>query len=127
MQLGQQIRDQVRNLLHIRTEREVTTMRSKPRIGATIFRGEVRMTVQAGLSSDLWLWLAAQGWREPIVWPDRRRYRDVPASLVTRLFDAPAEDRMKVLTIAVSRASAKPSLNQKIGAPRTIPASVIRK
>lgn len=128
MQLGQQVRDQVRNLLKIRTARELSPLRgSRPRIGAVIFRGEVRMTVQAGLNSELWQWLALQGWREPIVWPDRRRYRDIPPSMVTRLFDAPPEERMKILTIAVSRATAKPSLNQKISSPRTIPASVIRK
>ena len=127
MQLGQQLRDQVRTLFDIRVARQVSKTGPKPRNGTYIFRGEVRMTVQAGLSSDLWQWLALQGWREPIVWPDRRRYRDIPPSLVTRLFDAPPEERMKILTIAVSRAAAKPSLNQKISSPRTIPASVIRK
>lgn len=126
MQLGQQVRDQVRSLFKIRTARQVGRMGPKPRIGATIFRGEVRITVPVGLSDDLWLWLAMQGWREPIVRPDRRNYRDVPPSLVTRLFDAPAHERMKVLTLAVARATNQPSINRTLG-PRTIPASVVRR
>lgn len=127
MQLGQQVRDQVRSLFNVRTTRQVSKMGPKPRIGAVIFRGEVRITVQAGLTDDLWSWLAMQGWREPIVWPDRRLYRDVPSSLVTLLFDARPEDRMKLLTMAVSRATSRPSINRTIVAPRTIPASVVRK
>ena len=127
MQLAQQVRDQVRNLLNIRTARQVTPIRSKPKPDFAIFRGEVRMVVQAGLSDELWEWLTTQGWREPVVWPDRRRYRDVPASLVRRLFDARPEDRMKVLALAVSRATAKPSIHRSPVLPHTIPSSVIRK
>lgn len=127
MQLGHQVRDQIRTLLSIRTTREPGPVGSKPRIGAVIFRGDVRMTVQAGLTDDLWEWLTTHGWREPIVWPDRRRYRDIPASLVTRLFDAPAEARMRVLAAAVSRATTKPTIDRELAISKGIPSSVMRK
>jgi hypothetical protein len=127
MQLGHQLKDQVRTLFHIRSVRQVGPVGPKPRIGAVIFRGEVRITVQAGLTDDLWAWLAQHGWREPIVWPDRRRYRDVPASLVTRLFDASPEEWMRVLTVAVSRATNRPTLDPAHTINRSIPASVMRK
>jgi hypothetical protein len=51
------------------------------------------MTIQAGFSDELWRWLLEQGWREVTHRPDRRHYRAVPASCVTELIDAPAEER----------------------------------
>jgi hypothetical protein len=38
----------------------------------------VRLTVQAGPSDDLWIWLLDAGWRVVTHRPDRRRYRDIP-------------------------------------------------
>lgn len=127
MQLGQQLRDQFRSLLNIRTPRQLPVPGPKPRIGSTIYRGEVRILVQAGLSDELWLWLTAQGWREPSVTPDRRRYRDMPASIVTRLFDAAPDEWLRLLTAGVSRATTRPTLNPRQAGPRTIPSSMVRK
>ena len=64
----------------------------------------------AGMSDDLWLWLMERGWREVIFKPDRRRYRDVSPSGITALFDAPPEEREKVLSKAVARATTRPTL-----------------
>ena len=104
------LRDQVRTLFKIRKERQVPLKGPKPRIGSAIYRDNVRMSVQAGMSDSLWLWLMEQGWREVIFKPDRRRYRDVAPSHITALFDAPAEDREKVLSKAIARATTRPTL-----------------
>ncbi len=109
-QLHQVLRDQLRSWLKIRQPRDMAPRGPKPRIGAVIFRGDVRMTVQAGLSDDLWQWLQDADWRELIFRPDRRRYREVPPSMVTRLIDAIPEYRARILAIAVSRAAYRPEL-----------------
>lgn len=104
------LRDQVRTLFKIRKERQVPPRGPKPRIGSAIYKDNVRMIVQAGMSDDLWLWLLDQGWREVLYKPDRRRYRDVSPSSITALFDAPAEEREKMLAKAVARATTRPTL-----------------
>jgi hypothetical protein len=68
------------------------------------------MTVQAGMSDELWHWLMEKGWREPNYYPDRRQYRDIPSSWVTTLIDATAEDREAVLVSAAARAVTRPTL-----------------
>jgi hypothetical protein len=47
---------------------------AKPRIGARIVQVEsdVRLTVQAGLSDELWIWLLDRGWRVVTHRSDRR-------------------------------------------------------
>ena len=68
------------------------------------------MTVQAGMSDELWQWLMEKGWREPNYYPDRRRYRDIPTSWVTTLIDAVAQDREAVLAAAAAKAVHRPTL-----------------
>jgi len=80
------------------------------------------MTVQAGLSEELWHWLMDQGWRELTYRPDRRHYREVPAAWVTRLIDAMPETRSLVLGAAVTKASLRPTL----GDPTALPSYVVR-
>ncbi|SPE28788.1 hypothetical protein SBBP1_480013 [Burkholderiales bacterium] len=68
------------------------------------------MRVQAGFSGELWHWLLEQGWREVRYRPDRRRYREIPASCVTELIDAPPEERQPALAFGVEKASRRPNV-----------------
>jgi hypothetical protein len=97
-------------LLKLHKPRAAPRRGNKPAIGAYIIREDVRMTVQAGMSDELWRWLLDQGWREQVFQPDRRRYRDIPAAWVTRLVDAPPERCARVLEAAIERAVVRPSL-----------------
>lgn len=102
------LRDRLRTLLNIRKPRRQLPHRGpKPNAGAKIVNGEYRITVQAGMSHDLWHWLRSQGWAEVTFRPDRRRYRDVPSAWVTRLIDSPPEDRPAVLAAALEQAGAR--------------------
>ena len=101
--------DGIRTLFHVRVTRVRPERGPKPRLGAKIFLGDVRISVQSGLTDDMWSWLQEQGWREVTYRPDRRRYRDVPPSLVTRLFDAVPTDRLPILKEAMKSAIAKPT------------------
>lgn len=98
------LRDRLRTMLNIRKRRSPPRRGPKPGVGAKIFKDDVRMAVQAGLSHETWRWLQDQGWREIQFRPDRRRYRDVPTAWVTRLIDCAPEERAGVLDAAVARA-----------------------
>lgn len=78
---------------------------SKPPIGATICCAGLRMTVQAGLSDDLWRWLVSLGWRELAPGENRLQLRPLATTLVTRLFDAQPEERERVLMNAIRQIS----------------------
>lgn len=102
--LGAAVRDRLRTMLKIRKPRSLPRRGPKPGVGAKIFKRDVRLTVQAGMSHELWRWLQEQGWREIQFRPDRRRYRDVPTAWVTRLIDCAPEERATVLDAGVARA-----------------------
>lgn len=112
----------LRILLRMRRERALPRRTGKPAIGATIILGDLRITVQAGLSDELWAWLLDEGWRELTYRPDRRRYREIPSSWVTRLIDSLPEMRPRVMEAAISRASLRPTL----GDPNVLPSYVSR-
>jgi hypothetical protein len=104
---GAALRDKLRTLLNIRKPRTVHRRGPKPSVGARIFCEDVRMTVHAGMTVDLWIWLQAQGWREVIFKGDRRRYRDISTDWAMQLIDAPVERRQEVLAQAVENAVAR--------------------
>jgi hypothetical protein len=79
-------------------------------MGARIYLHDVRMVVQSGLSDELWDWLTELGFREVNFSPDRRRYRDLPRSLVARLYDAPREDWRPLLKVAIQEATKRPQV-----------------
>jgi len=106
--------DDIRTLLKIRQKRTRPRAGFRPRVGATIFMDDFRIVVQAGLSEALWNWLVQAGFREVTYSPDRRLYRDVPPSLVTRLYGAPAEEWEELLMLALREASKRPRV--RVGA-----------
>lgn len=115
MELGfvSHVRDQVRTLLKIRCEREVPRAGDKPPFGAKLFCGDVRLTVRSGMTDSLWRWLLEQGWREVLMRPDRRRYKDIPSAYVTRLIDSEEnEERARVLAAAIVNAQYRPRMTR---------------
>jgi hypothetical protein len=111
------LRGRIRSLLRLRHERALPRRGPKPAIGAYIVCGELRMTIQAGVSNELWEWLMAQGWRELRYAPDRRRYLVVPACYLAELIDAPEEQWSRALSVAVSNASIRPILGDPMALP----------
>jgi hypothetical protein len=112
----------VRGVLGLRKERALPRRTGKPAIGSLVVCGDLRMTIQAGLSDELWQWLLDQGWRELTYRPDRRHYRELPSPWVTRLIDALPETRPLVLGAAVSKATKRPPL----GDPEALPSYLLR-
>ncbi len=82
---------------------------NKPAIGATICCTGLRMTVQAGLSDDLWYWLVALGWRELAPGGSRLQLKPLATNLVTRLFDAQPADRERILNNAIRQVTRRPA------------------
>ncbi|MGH6623974.1 MAG: hypothetical protein ACREBN_08375 [Burkholderiaceae bacterium] len=108
MDLVGPVRDRVRTLLKIRRPRHTAPAGDKPAVGARLFRDDVRMSVQAGMTDSLWRWLVAEGWREVTFRPDRRRYRDIQSAYVTRLIDASSDERERILSAAIANAAYRP-------------------
>lgn len=108
MDLVGPVRDRVRTLLRIRTPRGTVPAGSKPGLGARLYCGDVRMSMQAGMTDSLWRWLVSEGWREVTFRPDRRRYRDIQSAYVTRLIDASSDDRARILEAAIANATYRP-------------------
>jgi hypothetical protein len=119
----QSLHDRLRGFLRFRIERAPPRRGPKPAMGAYIVCGDLRMTIQAGVTDELWEWLMGQGWRELRYAPDRRHYLVVPAPCVTKLIDAPEEQRPIALSVAVSHASFRPI----IGDPNAVPSYVLRR
>ena len=81
---------------------------NKPPIGATICCAGLRMTVQAGLSDELWRWLVSLGWRELNPGESRLKLKPLPTGLVTRMFDSKPADRERVLLGAIRQVTRQP-------------------
>ncbi len=99
-------------LLARRKGQELRRYNYKPHIGATIVCADLRMSVQAGMSNDLWRWLVAHGWRELENLKGRGRLRAFPASSVTALFDSPPERWESLLAAAIKQATYKPTIER---------------
>lgn len=112
-----------RRVLGVQQVRAVPRRGPRPAIGAYVVREDVRMVVQAGLGDELWDWLLENGWRELTYRPDRRRYREIPGSWVTRLIDALPETRGELMRTAITRATSRPTL----GDPDSLPSYIVRK
>jgi hypothetical protein len=104
---GAGVRDRLRTLLNIRKPRKNQRRGPRPSVGARIFVDDVRMTVQAGMTVELWGWLQTQGWREVLFKGDRRKYRDISTDWAMQLIDAPPERREEVLAQAIENAVAR--------------------
>jgi hypothetical protein len=116
MNAMQPIRDRLRSLVGERQQRQLPRRSAKPGIGARIVQVEsgVRLTVQAGMSDELWIWLLDRGWRVVTHRPDRRRYRDIPWSQVTRLIDCDSAHRERLLTEAIWDAEFRPTVGHPL-------------
>jgi hypothetical protein len=103
--------DSMRTMLGFRRQRAMPAPGSKPRLGARIVREDVRITVQAGLRDATWAWLIQHGWREETFRNNRRRYREVPPSLVAQIFDAADPDSCaQLIAHAVNEAKYRPAV-----------------
>ncbi len=90
---------------------------NKPAIGATICCSGMRMSVQAGLSDDLWHWLVSLGWRELAPGEHRLQLKPLATTLVTKLFDAQPAERERVLMNAIRQITRRPSVRAVERAP----------
>ena len=115
MSLIKRLRARLRSLLDEEVTRSLPRRTPKPHIGAHVVQVEssLRLVVQAGLSDELWLWLMDRGWHVATHHPDRREYRDIPASCVTRLIDSDPAQRDRLMAEAVLSAQSKTALGAR--------------
>ena len=109
-------------LLGRKKEQQRRRQASKPAIGATLCCAGLRMTVQAGLSEDLWQWLVKLGWRELQPRENRLHFKPLPTTLVTRLFDCQEDERERFLLAAIRQAASGSST--RVVLPERLPVRV---
>jgi len=111
MHLLRHVRMCLRPFLRRESPRQVPRRSAKPRIGSYVVhvQGALRLLTQAGMSDDLWVWLMNQGWRVEHYRPDRRAYRHIPASYVTRLIDADPSQWERLMIAAIQYAEYRPA------------------
>ena len=99
MNIWQFFVDRLRTLTGRRCKRVLPPRSLKPAIGARIVLVDVgkRLTVPAGLSDALWVWLLDSGWRVERYRPDRRHYREVSRFQVEHLLTCEPELRARLL------------------------------
>ena len=112
MNLLRRLHSCLRSLFQEQIPRRIPRRCVKPRIGSYVVhvQSQLRLVVQAGMTDDLWHWLMDQGWRVEPYRPDRRAYRDIPASYVTQLIDADPSDWRPLMDEAIQCAQTKPVL-----------------
>lgn len=94
---------------------------NKPAIGATICCAGLRMTVQAGLSDELWRWLVSLGWRELHPGENRLKLKPLPTGLVTRMFDSDPSEWERVLLGAIRQVTRRPVMRPAERVPVPLP------
>lgn len=87
------MKDLLRNLFSIRQQRKPAPVGPLPQVGATILRGQVKMTVSQPVPRELWDWLVLSGWRNMPVKNDRRKGLVVPEGALKALIDADPQER----------------------------------
>jgi hypothetical protein len=99
MNASQFLIDWVRTLTGQRRKRVLPRRSAKPAIGARIVLVDVgkRLTIPAGLSDALWVWLLDAGWRVERYRPDRRHYRDISRLQVEHLLTCDPALRARLL------------------------------
>lgn len=109
--------DWARALTGRRRKRAMPRRSAKPAIGARVVLVDagMRLTVPAGLSDALWLWLLDAGWRVEPYRPDRRHYSEVPRSQVEQLLTHDPELRARLLG-KVDRLSGQPTFGFPVSA-----------
>jgi hypothetical protein len=120
LSLSRAAANRLRNLLHFRTPRAVPKRGPRPNPGARACFENLRMTVQAGMTAELWNWLQDAGWREITYRPDRRHYCEIPTERVYELIECAADERRNLLdsTIEHARAGHPPFLNARLDSGR---------
>jgi hypothetical protein len=112
------LKDRLRAMLGSSHPRQLPRRGAKPRIGSYVVHvgSGVRLMVQAGMSDELWIWLMDHGWRVVTYRPERRRYRDIPASYVTQLIDSHASMRNRLMAEAIQNAESRAVVSSRASA-----------
>lgn len=93
MRLILKLRDVIRTLAGIRTERALPPTSDKPLVGTNIVRNRLRIRLKYPISDDLWNWLSAMGWRSVDMRNNRRRYTTVPDKVLVKFIKADTMER----------------------------------
>lgn len=87
------LRNKFRNLIGIRTKRELPAPGPMPQIGSSIVFDKYRIRLKYPIGAAQWNWFTQHGWREVGMRTNRRRYVCVPDNFLVKLLDASESER----------------------------------
>lgn len=103
------LKDKLRTLFGIRTERASAPPGPKPPAGSSIVRDRLRMRLKYPINGAQWEWLTNHGWRTVDMRTNRRHYTFLPDKVLNTLLDAGELERellhRKLVRMAETRAA----------------------
>ncbi|MET3106268.1 hypothetical protein AAKU67_000749 [Oxalobacteraceae bacterium GrIS 2.11] len=87
------LKNTIRNVLNIRTERALPPPGPKPQIGSSIVRERLRIRLKYHITTEQWNWFTGHGWRTVDMRNNRREYTAVPDKVLAKLLDLDGEAR----------------------------------
>ncbi|PRC94642.1 hypothetical protein [Solimicrobium silvestre] len=85
MNLQTRLKNKLRTVLRIRTERVLPPPGPQPKIGSSIVRDRLRIRLKYPVTSEQWEWFTAHGWRTVDMRTNRREYASVSDKVLVKL------------------------------------------
>lgn len=90
------LKNVIRNVLNIRTERALAPPGPKPAIGSSIVLNHLRIRLKYPITDVQWDWFTDQGWRTADMRKERRKYASVPDKILIKLITRDGAERDKL-------------------------------
>lgn len=93
MRLLRKLKDRIRTMMGLRTQRQLQPAHGKPSLGASIVKDRFRIRLKHPIDDETWDWLSEKGWRAMSVNNNRRKYTIVSERSFERLLRAEPLER----------------------------------
>lgn len=104
MRLLRKLKDRVRTMMGVRTQRQLLPAQGKPSLGGSIVKDRFRIRLRQPIDDELWQWLSEAGWRSMPVNNNRRKYTIISDKLFERwVFAEPARRAELMARLTESR------------------------
>ena len=97
MRLFRKLKDYIRTVMGVRTQRQLLPVQGKPSLGGSIVKDRFRIRLKHPIDDDMWRWLCDMGWRAMPVNNNRRKYTIVSEKAFERLVKADPTQRGALL------------------------------
>ena len=93
MRLFRNLKDYIRTMMGVRTQRQLLPAHGKPSLGGSIVKDRFRIRLKHPIGDEMWNWLSDKGWRAMPVNNNRRKYTIVSERAFERLLKTDSTER----------------------------------